>query len=191
MLHSLKGTPVNSKKSPFVSVVIRSYNRMESMIELARICQAQDYNNFEILVIEQSDDALRKKYQQEFAVLLEDQRMNILYFGRVGPAGARNKAVSHARGEILIFIDDDDIPADTNWIKNHVKNFHDPQCVAVIGREFVEGDENPSRHNTKKLSALLALLFFENAPCTHQTHPALNRCCGVAGLQHRDPKRGD
>ena len=44
-----------SLPNPFISVIIRSYNRLSYVIELINRCLDQDYNNFEIVVIEQSD----------------------------------------------------------------------------------------------------------------------------------------
>jgi glycosyltransferase involved in cell wall biosynthesis len=172
---------VSCETKPFVSVVIRSHNRLESMIELAQMCQKQDYEPFEILIIEQSDESLRDKFEGELASLSTDTRVKILYFGRLGPAGARNVAIPHAKGEILIFIDDDDIPADTNWIKNHVKNFQNPNCVAVTGREFVEGEEGPSIHNTEKNYRLCLRYSFLKMPRARTRHT--RRLTGVTALQ--------
>ncbi len=151
------------------------------MIELAQMCQKQDYEPFEILIIEQSDESLRDKFQRELASLSTDTRVKILYYGRLGPAGARNVAVTHAAGEILIFIDDDDIPADTQWIKNHVKNFQNPNCVAVTGREFVEGEADPSKHNTKKNFRLCLCYSFLKMPRARTKHT--RRLTGVTALQ--------
>ncbi|HEV8245564.1 MAG TPA: hypothetical protein VGP93_07340, partial [Polyangiaceae bacterium] len=40
-----------------------------------------------------------------------------------------------ARGEVVLIIDDDDLPASDDWVTRHLRNFDDPQCIAVHGGE--------------------------------------------------------
>jgi glycosyltransferase involved in cell wall biosynthesis len=133
---------------PFVTVIIRSYRRIPQMLELLEAVRAQDYPNFEIVVIEQTQDG-RQAYQQQFEEARRDPRVRILEFPPLGPAPARNEAVHHAHGEILLFMDDDDLPLHSDWISCHAANYADPKCVAVSGREVRERDEDPTPHNTE------------------------------------------
>jgi len=126
---------------PLVTVAIRSYGRLQQVIETVPLVLAQDYANFEIVIVEQSGDEARAKHRAELDDLAKDPRVRLLAFGRLGPARARNVAWEHARGEILIFLDDDDLPADTRWISAHVRNFEDPLCVAVSGRHVFEASD--------------------------------------------------
>jgi hypothetical protein len=45
--------------------------------------------------------------------------------------------VRSSRGDLLVFIDDDDLPASTDWLRLHEANFTDPFCLGVTG-QFVE-----------------------------------------------------
>jgi hypothetical protein len=44
-----------------------------------------------------------------------------------------------ARGEVVLIIDDDDLPASDDWVSRHLANYDDPHCIAVHGGEDREG----------------------------------------------------
>lgn len=112
------------------SVVVRSYRRPRTLLELLCRLRTQRYEPFEIIVVEQSDDAA---LVAEIAAL-GDERIRVVCRPPLGAPGARNEGVRHARGEILVFIDDDDLPIGDGWIDAHVANYADPGCLGVNGR---------------------------------------------------------
>jgi glycosyltransferase involved in cell wall biosynthesis len=123
---------------PHLSVVVRSYNRLPALVELLEVLRAQDHDSFEVVVIEQSTerdsgDLLR------LAELASDPRIRILRHPPLGGPGARNAGVRSARGDLLVFIDDDDLPASTDWLRRHEANFTDPRCLGVTGRFIDDG----------------------------------------------------
>jgi len=71
--------------------------------------------------------------------LARDARIRILPHPPLGGPGARNAGVRNARGELLVFIDDDDLPASTDWLRRHEANFADPACLGVTGRFVDDG----------------------------------------------------
>lgn len=172
--------PANSQSVPKITVVIRSYKRITHLIELIEKCLLQDHPNFEILVIEQTStwSALESVKIRE---LSKDERLRVVRFKRLGPAAARNVAVKYARGEILLFIDDDDLPFNTNWVKTHSLNYMDPLCVGVTGREIHEGDHDPSRHDTSKNHRLCLRYSFLRMPRARVRHT--KRILGITALQ--------
>jgi glycosyltransferase involved in cell wall biosynthesis len=123
---------------PRISVVVRSYNRLAALAELLTMLLAQDHDSFEIVVIEQS--TLRPAADlAHVEALARDPRVRILRFEPLGGPGARNAGVRAARGDLLVFIDDDDLPYATDWLRRHEANFADPSCLGVTGR-FVDED---------------------------------------------------
>lgn len=137
-------------------MVVRSYNRPETLRELLLLLLAQDHDSFEIVVVEQST----KNSEADKAALVElarDERLRVLYFPPLGGPGARNAGVRASRGELLVFIDDDDLPASHDWLRLHEANFVDPLCLGVTG-QFVDeaGMEtayvNPARAERNVLS---------------------------------------
>lgn len=134
---------------PFVTVAVRSYGRLPQVLrELCPLVLKQSYPRFELLIVEQSGEATRAEFQVDLDALREDPRVRLLEYGGLGPARARNEAWKHARGEILIFIDDDDLPVGDEWIALHVQNFRDSKCVAISGRHVGEIGEDPRPFDT-------------------------------------------
>lgn len=134
---------------PSVSVVIRSYNRLDSCIELIEAVLAQDHPDFEVVVVEQStntSDAQRAR----LAELERDARLRIVRSAPLGAAGARNAGWKLAKNEVVLFMDDDDLPLRRDWISRHAENFLDPACVAVSGRHVHSPDEDPTPFNTER-----------------------------------------
>ncbi|MCX5748430.1 MAG: glycosyltransferase [Proteobacteria bacterium] len=128
---------------PRLSVVVRSYNRLPALAELLGALLAQDHDDFEIVVIEQSTVRLPAEVAR-IDELAADPRVKLHRHPPLGGPGARNAGVRAAAGDLLVFIDDDDLPASRDWLRKHEANFADPSCLGVTGR-FVDehGDAKP------------------------------------------------
>jgi len=142
---------------PFVSVVIRSFQRPAALAELLQAVLSQDYPRFEVVVVEQTQ-SMREAEASRLASLELDGRLRILRFPPLGGARARNEGARAARGEILLFLDDDDLPADGSWIAAHAENYGDPGCLAVTGRSLVEGVEFPPAYQRRAQGKVLSLV---------------------------------
>jgi glycosyltransferase involved in cell wall biosynthesis len=117
--------------TPLVTVIIRSFKRLEEVRALIGRLFRQTYDHFEVLVVDSTpdvtDDALRA------AIGGADPRVRIVRCPPRGCAAAANEGVRAARGEIVAFIDDDDIPESADWLALHVRNYRDPNCLGVNG----------------------------------------------------------
>jgi rhamnosyltransferase len=51
-------------------------------------------------------------------------------------ARTRNFAATLARGQILVLLSQDAVPASENWLESMIRNFDDPQVGAVYGRQY-------------------------------------------------------
>jgi len=125
---------------PSVSVVIRSFNRLPNLVVLLERCLAQDYPDFEVVVVEQSTQRVPADLER-LERLAADPRLRVLRRDPMGPSAARNEGVRQSRGEIVLFMDDDDLPIGTGWIRAHARYFGDPACLAVTGRYVHEEGE--------------------------------------------------
>jgi glycosyltransferase involved in cell wall biosynthesis len=144
---------------PRISVVVRSYNRLGVLAELLEILLAQDHDSFEIVVVEQStvrppDDVARVE------TLARDPRVRMLNCEPLGGPGARNAGVRASRGDLLVFIDDDDLPVGTDWLRRHEANFADPNCLGVTG-QFVEPGAPPYVNPEKAREIVLSFSFLK------------------------------
>ncbi len=123
------------QSAPRVSVVVRSYNRLPALIELLGLLLAQEHDSFEVVVVEQSTQRAPADVAQLDA-LARDPRLRVHQFPPLGGPAARNTGVRHGRGDLFVFIDDDDLPVGTDWLRVHEANFADPKCLGVTGQFF-------------------------------------------------------
>lgn len=141
---------------PRVSVIVRSYNRLPALAELLAALLAQDHDSFEVVVVDQSTQRAPEEVAR-VAALAADPRVRLHRFAPLGGPRARNAGVRLARGALLVFIDDDDLPAGPAWLRAHEANFTDPRCLGVTG-QFVGEDglarpyANPARARARVLS---------------------------------------
>jgi glycosyltransferase involved in cell wall biosynthesis len=125
-----------------VSVVVRSYRRLDACCELIDIIFGQDYTPFEVVVVEQTPDPTPA---QAAALAAREARygdaLRVLRTPALGPAGARNAGWQAARYPIVLFMDDDDLPLGASWIARHAARFAEPGVVGVSGREVLAPGE--------------------------------------------------
>lgn len=131
------------------SVIISAYN-VEAYIERAiNSVLNQDYNNYEIIVVEDKsiDKTLEKiKQYKEKVKLIENEK-------NMGLGAVRNIGVDNAQGEYIIHLDgDDDLYNESTLrdIDNLIGNNH-PDIV-FLGFQKINGDEKSFRIATKENS---------------------------------------
>ena len=132
---------------PFMSVLIRSYNRLLYVSKILEVCMNQTYDKYEIVVLEQSTNGHWDKHRE--IIEKYNGKINVIRSHPLGPSGARNVGVAHCKGDVVLFVDDDDIPVGDNWIAEHAKNYIDPLCIGVSGRHIHQLNE-VSRYNDIK-----------------------------------------
>ena len=99
----------------------------------------QTYDNYEAVVLEQSTEAHWEKYRG--SIEKYDGQLHVVRSDPLGPSGARNVGVAHCKGDVVLFLDDDDTPLGDNWIADHAKNYIDPLCIGVNGRHIHQMNE--------------------------------------------------
>jgi len=102
------------KTKPKVSVIIPTLNRYEYLRDVLNDLENQDYQNFDVIVMDQSEPYQDKFYDAfDLDIKLENQKEKALWL-------ARNKAVELSDADYLLLFDDDS-RVDVNWISNHLK----------------------------------------------------------------------
>jgi glycosyltransferase involved in cell wall biosynthesis len=119
-------------ESPRISVVVPTYNRRP---RLARVLGGLDRqtvspSRFEVVIVDDgsTDDThawLEKNSQRSYAVHVASQKNG-------GPSRARNRGVNDARGELILFLDDDVEPTDV-LLAEHLKVHDTERDVVVMG----------------------------------------------------------
>lgn len=90
------------------SVVIITYGRRKELIPCLESVIKQTYKNFEIILIDNNKDKNISNYILEEVLKLNDQRIYYFKAGKnLGVTGGRNYGIKKAKGDVLVFIDDD------------------------------------------------------------------------------------
>jgi GT2 family glycosyltransferase len=120
--------------SPLVSVIIPTYGREEPLQDTILDVLQQDYPHYEVIVVDQT-----ATHQPQIQAFLDakaaDGKIQLFRLTWASLPGARNFAVRRAKGEILLFIDDD-VRLEPGFISAHAQNYDRSEVGAVAGRVF-------------------------------------------------------
>ena len=132
-------SPVNSQSDCVysgakVSVLIPTLGRYDFLRKLLPQLRDQTIKPVEIIIIDQTQESLRKDLKTEFP----DLPLVIIYQNKRGQSTARNAGLHVAKGEYILFIDDDDeVPLDL--IQKHVQAICVEKCEVSCGVAYEDG----------------------------------------------------
>ena len=123
------------EKSALISVVIPTYNRKTLLMRAVDSVLKQTYSNLEVWIIDDgSTDGTEKAVEA-----CQDKRVHYARMAKnSGPSAARNEGIRRANGEIIAFLDSDDI-WHSNKLEKQVKKIND-NCQAVFCKYLVRDD---------------------------------------------------
>src|SRR4051812_28594915 len=98
--------PAPAEDTPLVSVVIPAYNVGDFIAQALDSVLAQTYRHFEILVV---NDGSPDTPVIEAALAPYRDRITYIAQENAGPSAARNAGIERGRGELIAFLDGDDI----------------------------------------------------------------------------------
>ncbi|WP_417875204.1 glycosyltransferase family 2 protein [Xanthomarina gelatinilytica] len=101
-------------EDPLVTVVIPTLNRYIYLQDVLEDLERQDYKNFEVMMVDQSEPFKPEFYKDfQLNIKLIRQEEKALWL-------ARNTAIKQAKGEYLLLFDDDS-RVNSDWIRQHLK----------------------------------------------------------------------
>lgn len=120
---------------PSISVIVPTYQREAVLCQSLTSLLAQDYADFEILVVDQTQQH-QPDTQTYLQAASDTGKIRWFQLGWASLPGARNYGVEQSRGEIIVFVDDDvEVPA--GYLQAHARIFlNRPDVGAVAGRVF-------------------------------------------------------
>jgi glycosyltransferase involved in cell wall biosynthesis len=89
---------------PAVSIIIPTYNRAELLRQALDSVAAQTFRDYEVIVV---DDGSMPPIAE--AVAGHPCQPRIIRQARQGPAAARNRGIAESRGDLVAFLDSDDL----------------------------------------------------------------------------------
>lgn len=100
--------------NPFISIVIPTLNRYEYLKDVLKDLENQTYKNFEVIIVDQTDD-----FKKEF---YEGWNLDLKFWFQEEKAlwKARNEAIQTAKGDYILLYDDDSL-VEKDWIYEHLK----------------------------------------------------------------------
>ncbi|MHB8589530.1 MAG: glycosyltransferase family 2 protein [Candidatus Dormibacteraceae bacterium] len=130
---------------PVTSIVIATWRRAKWLDPCLRALAGQETRPGEVLVVGRADDL-------EAQAVVERANLDLpfvtrwLEVDRPGHIAPLRRGLTEARGEIVVFLDDD-TEAEPKWLAAFLPAFSDPRVACIGGRVVVEGfDGKVSRH---------------------------------------------
>lgn len=123
---------VSSKK---VSVIVCTHNACDDLKECLESLENQDYDEKEIIVVDDASKDGTSKFLQDFKSRTKIETIIVTNEGNLGVAGSRNVGIQCARGEIIAFTDADCI-ADRSWVSELVRGYDHGGVKAAGGSIF-------------------------------------------------------
>lgn len=128
-------------QSPFFSIITPTYNRAHYLAEMISSVQAQSFENFEHIIVD--DGSTDNSEQLVTEAASKDPR--IIYIKQVnrGRSTARNVGITSSKGQYICFLDSDDY-----WRPNHLESVHqsiaqsDAPAIRISGLTWFLEDQN-------------------------------------------------
>lgn len=112
-----------------ISIIIPTINRYEDLVNTVTYLFKQSFSAFEILIIDQTDDI----NESVISELKSKANINYILSSKKSASTARNIGLLNAKHEIILFLDDDVIIDNIDFLKNYAHYFEDDKINGVIG----------------------------------------------------------
>ena len=119
---------------PIISVIVPAYNAEKFIAECVESILVQDYQNIEVLVVDDGSSDNTKDILREISCT--DNRLTLIEQNNKGVSAARNTGIMNAKGEYITFCDSDD------YLKeNHLSNLYsllnkDDRCQMSVCADY-------------------------------------------------------
>ena len=165
------------EENPLVSVVIPTLNRYDYLKSVLKDLEKQDYSNFEVIVVDQSDNFNKdfyKNFNLNFQII--NQKEKALWL-------ARNTAIKVSKGE-YIALSEDDVRINPDWIRLHLK------CIDFFKAEVSAGVFYPEGEHIPKSRSFFAIAS-QFATGNALLHKNIFKTVGLFDRQFEKQRMGD
>ena len=123
-------------------MIIPSFNAAKYITEAVDSVLAQTHKPLEIIVV---DDGSSDNTKEVLKPFIESRKIKYFYRENKGPGAARNRGIKESNGDLIAFLDSDDV-----WLpeklEKQLKLFQNPETVLVYSdMEMLGGDDSGKR----------------------------------------------
>jgi GT2 family glycosyltransferase len=152
-----------------ISVVIPTHKRPELLLRCLKALSAQYLRRkaYEVIVVADGPDSITEK---ALAAFNKHRSHAVKYYAlpvKKGPAAARNYGWLIAKGELIVFTDDDCIP-DKNWLQSYYNRFKADRGTAFTGKTIVPVSATPTDYERNTANLESADFITANCACAKQ-----------------------
>lgn len=131
-------------KDNLVSIIMPCYNAEKYIRESIRSVQAQTYQNWELIVINDGSRDMSAQIVKEIAE--KDSRIKLLQQKNAGSAAARNNGIRNAEGRYMALLDSDDL-WHSNFLSEQLQFMNEKKALCVsCSYERIDGESNQILH---------------------------------------------
>ena len=129
---------------PLASILVPTLNGEDDLVRLIPVLRRQGLDGeLEIRVVDSDSRDATRQFLREHGIPVER-----IEAGEFGHATTRNRLARGARGEFLVFLSQDALPADDDFVANLIAPFDDPAVAAVQARVLPFPDQDPLTKRT-------------------------------------------
>ncbi|QKJ66854.1 glycosyltransferase family 2 protein [Deefgea piscis] len=143
-----------------ISIVVPLFNKSDYILATLKSILNQTYSNFEVLIVDDGskDDGATKVKQ------IQDARIQLIQVPNGGVARARNIGIEKASGDLVCFLDADDLfhPLFLQTIVRMAEQFPDYGWYSTSYRRLADQQMNVEQLNTSGIDASVEVTDFYN-----------------------------
>jgi len=125
-----------------MSVIIPTHNRPDLLRNTIKSVLEQNFENYEIIVVDNACSQDTEKIARSFAIDLHQRSVGYICEPHPGLHNARHAGARAAKGDILLYIDDD-VVADKDLLIETFKYYEDPSVGCVGGKILPKWEIEP------------------------------------------------
>lgn len=120
---------VETNRASLITAIICTRNRGPAVVQTVRTVLGNDYPNFRVVVVDQSDD---ERTRQALRPFVETSRLTYLRMATRGLAAGRNHGIQAAPMSEYIAMTDDDCEVPLDWLSAMVQAFEVDSRIGLV-----------------------------------------------------------
>ena len=118
-------------KTPTFSIILPTYNRRSLLPRAVESVLAQEYTNWELIIIDDGSTDETKEY----VIGILNNKIQYHYHENIGRSASRNRGLEKSKGQYICFLDSDDelLPNYLSCFQNNLNNTLDKLFLSGVG----------------------------------------------------------